>query len=84
MSNTDTVDASVSVAVIGMAGRFPGARNIGEFWHNISNGIESISFFSDEELLNSGVDPDLLKKPNYVKANSMLEDVEMFDASFFG
>jgi len=84
VSNTDTVDASVSVAVIGMAGRFPGARNIGEFWHNISNGIESISFFSDEELLNSGVDPDLLKKPNYVKANSMLEDVEMFDASFFG
>jgi len=84
MNKTDTDDSSVSVAVIGMAGRFPGARNIGEFWHNLCNGIESISSFSEEELLNSGVDPDLLKKQNYVKANSVLEDVEMFDASFFG
>jgi acyl transferase domain-containing protein len=45
----------LEIAVIGMAGRFPGAKNIDEFWNNLKNGIESISFFSDEELEVSGV-----------------------------
>ena len=34
--------ADTDVAVIGMAGRFPGARNVAEFWENARNGIESI------------------------------------------
>ncbi|WP_414582650.1 SDR family NAD(P)-dependent oxidoreductase [Scytonema sp. PCC 10023] len=72
------------IAIIGLAGRFPGAKNIEEFWENLQNGIESISFFSDEELLSSGISSSLLKDPNYVKANAILEDAELFDASFFG
>ncbi len=72
------------IAIIGLAGRFPGATNLDEFWHNLQNGIESISFFSDEELLASGVDAKLLSQPNYVKANGVIEDAELFDASFFG
>ena len=72
------------IAIIGMAGKFPGARNIAQFWQNLCNGVESISSFSDEELLASGIDPAFLQDPNYVKAGFVLEDVEMFDASFFG
>lgn len=72
------------IAIIGLTGRFPDAKNLDEFWHNLENGVESISFFSDEELLASGVDPELLSHPNYVKANAVLEDAELFDAAFFG
>ncbi|BAY73753.1 beta-ketoacyl synthase [Nostoc linckia NIES-25] len=72
------------IAIIGLTGRFPGAKNLEEFWHNLQNGVESISFFSDEELLASGVDSALISNPNYVKANAILEDAELFDAAFFG
>ena len=74
----------LDVAVIGMSCRFPGANTIDEFWQNLCNGVESISFFTDEEVLASGVEPELLKNPNYVKANPILSDVESFDAEFFG
>ncbi len=71
-------------AVIGMAGRFPGARNTEEFWRNLRDGVESISFFSDEDLASVGVDHALLNDPNYVRAKGIIEDAELFDASFFG
>jgi len=73
-----------AVAIIGMAGRFPGAKNITEFWQNLTLGKEAIAFFSDAELLASGVAPNLLKNPNYVKASPILDDIEKFDADFFG
>ncbi|MBN3884987.1 MAG: acyltransferase domain-containing protein [Nostoc sp. JL34] len=72
------------IAVIGMAGRFPGAKNVAQFWQNLCNGVESISLFNDEDLMAQGVDPACLQDPNYVKAGFVLEDIEMFDASFFG
>lgn len=72
------------VAIIGMAGRFPNAKNVEEFWQNIKNGIESITFFNDEELIESGIDPDLLTNPDYVKARGILENVDKFDAQLFG
>lgn len=72
------------IAIIGLAGRFPGAKNIDEFWDNLQNGRESISFFSDEELLSAGISSSILNDPNYVKAHAVLEDAELFDASFFG
>lgn len=72
------------VAIIGMAGRFPGARNIDEFWQNLRDGVESIAFFSDEELLAAGVDAVKLSNPQYVKAQGALEGIEFFDAAFFG
>jgi amino acid adenylation domain-containing protein len=73
-----------AIAIIGMSCRFPGAQNIEEFWHNLRKGVESISFFSDSELLTAGVEPELLSHPNYVKASAVLPDIERFDASFFG
>jgi amino acid adenylation domain-containing protein len=74
---------SKDIAIIGMAGRFPGAKNLEIFWQNLCEGVESITFFSDEELLESGISPTLLNNPNYVKANGILEDIELFDAAFF-
>ncbi len=72
------------VAIIGMSCRFPGANNIKEFWHNLCNGVESISFFKDREILDSGVDAELLNNPNYVKASPILDDIAGFDADFWG
>lgn len=71
------------IAIIGMACRFPGAKNIDEFWQNLRDGVESISFFTDEELLAAGIDSAKLSNSNYVKAASVLSDIELFDASFF-
>ena len=71
------------VAIIGMAGRFPGARSVAEFWQNQLKGIEAISHFHVEEL--EVPNPtDLAKDPSYVRARSVLEDVDLFDAEFFG
>jgi len=72
------------IAIVGMVCRFPGAKNVGEFWQNLRDGVESITFLKDEQLERSGVDPALQTNPHYVKAASMLEDVELFDAAFFG
>jgi acyl transferase domain-containing protein/acyl carrier protein len=72
------------IAVIGMSGRFPGARNLDEFWRNLREGRECITFFSDEELREAGVAPALVDNRDYVKAKAVLEDIELFDAAFFG
>ena len=72
------------IAIIGMACRFPGANNIEEFWDNLCNGVESISFFDDAEILSSGVDPELLTNPNYVKASPIIDNIKNFDAEFWG
>jgi acyl transferase domain-containing protein/acyl carrier protein len=72
------------IAVIGMAGRFPRARDLRELWRNLRDGIEAVTFFSDEELLAAGVPAERLRDPRYVKAGSVLAGVEGFDAGFFG
>ncbi|HEU5382931.1 MAG TPA: SDR family NAD(P)-dependent oxidoreductase, partial [Ktedonobacteraceae bacterium] len=72
-----------AIALIGISGRFPGARNVEAFWRNVTAGAKSIRFFSDEELLAAGANAELLAQPNYVKAGAVLDDADMFDASFF-
>lgn len=72
------------IAVIGMACRFPGANTIDEFWKNLQDGVESISFFTDEEMLESGIDRSVWSNPNYVKASPIIDNAEYFDAGFFG
>jgi malonyl CoA-acyl carrier protein transacylase/acyl carrier protein len=81
IDNTDELD--LEIAIVGLSGRFPGAKSIHEFWQNLQHGVESISFFSEEELRSSGIDSGVLSNPNYVKAKAVLEDVDLFDASFF-
>jgi amino acid adenylation domain-containing protein len=75
---------AASIAVIGRAGRFPGSANLTEFWHNLCAGREGIRFFTEEELLSAGADPELVRRPNYVKAMGVLENADLFDAHFFG
>ena len=75
---------SKGIAIIGMAGRFPGARTPQELWKNLVAGEESISFFSEEEVVEAGVPREIAKHPDYVKAWGAMADVEKFDANFFG
>jgi len=79
----ETGETGLEIAVIGMDGRFPGAGNIEEFWENLKNGIETIAFFSEQELKEAGVPAALLQNPNYIKALPRVEDIECFDAEFF-
>lgn len=72
------------IAVVGLSGRFPGARHVDEFWDRLCKGADLVTFFSDEELLRRGVDRPALDDPHYVRAEAVLEDIELFDASFFG
>jgi len=76
--------AGGAVAIIGMAGRFPKARDLDEFWRNLSEGVEAISFFSAAELAAAGRDPEQIQAGRYVAARGLLEDAELFDAAFFG
>ena len=75
---------NVDIAIIGLSCRFPGAATAEEYWSNLCDGVESITFFSDQELVQAGVDPALVTNPNYIKAAPVLRDVELFDAAFFG
>ena len=77
-------DGDSSIAIVGMAGRFPGAKTIDQFWENLKHGVEAIRPFADDELLESGVDPELLKNPNYIKAGGPIWGADLFDAGFFG
>jgi acyl transferase domain-containing protein len=73
------------IAIISMNGRFPGAPNVDVFWENLRNGVESVSFFTEEELIEAGCDPRRVRDPAYVKARPLLPvDIEKFDALFFG
>jgi amino acid adenylation domain-containing protein len=84
MDKMDNSPRKSDMAVIGMAGRFPGARTIAEFWDDLKHGRGPVAFFSEEELLEAGEDPDLTQDPDYVKAKAVLEDIQYFDSQFFG
>jgi iturin family lipopeptide synthetase A len=75
----------LEVAVIGLAGRFPGAKDIRQFWENLKNGVESISFLTEQELQEAGVDERLIRESSFIKTRGgVLEKKAAFDASFFG
>ncbi|TMC16013.1 MAG: polyketide synthase, partial [Chloroflexi bacterium] len=84
MSTEELLTNAEGIAIIGLSGRFPGASNVDELWQNLCHGIDSIAFFSEEELLAAGVESELMHNPRYVKARGILDEVEYFDAAFFG
>ncbi|TCP59044.1 acyl transferase domain-containing protein [Tumebacillus sp. BK434] len=71
------------IAIIGMAGKFPGAANVEEYWNNLCAGTESIRSLSEEELKAAGTDPALLSDPYFVKRGAVLDGADQFDAAFF-
>jgi len=72
------------IAVIGMAGRFPGARDVAELWRNLRGGVDSARRLSPAELAALGVPAALVADPDYVPVTAQMPDVERFDAPFFG
>jgi len=82
-TKTKQTTTGLEIAVIGMSGRFPGANSISQFWENIKAGMESISFFSDEELKAGGISPTVLDNPDYIKAKGIILGIEYFDSDFF-
>ena len=78
---TDDLAAPEQIAIVGMAGRFPGAANVDAFWANLRDGVESIRPFTDEELRAGGADP---SEPGFVNAGAVMDGIDQFDAAFFG
>jgi acyl transferase domain-containing protein len=77
-------DLEGRIAIIGIAGRFPGARDLSTFWSNLRRGVESIQRLSEDELLAAGESLDNIRDPSYVPAAAPLDDIDQFDAAFFG
>ena len=74
----------MDIAIIGMSGRFPKSRTLEEYWGNLRDGVECISFFSDDEMQSAGIAPEITGQPGYIKAKGVIEDADLFDAEFFG
>ncbi len=72
------------IAVIGMAGRFPGAARIDEFWSHLRRGQECLTSFTEEDLRRAGVSPSVFNQSSYVRRGGVLPEMEYFDADFFG
>lgn len=83
MGTSRRKSAREGVAIVGMSGRFPGARNIDTFWKNLRDSIESTTPFSAAQLAAAGVDPSVFNNPNFVPVGSVIDDIDLFDASFF-
>lgn len=75
--------AAHDIAIVGMAGKFPEAANIEEFWQNLLDGRDCITHFSEDEI-DSSVDKEIAGRPNYVRARGLMPDIDAFDAKFFG
>ena len=85
MSTTTEFTAPANaIAVIGMAGRFPGAGSVSAFWDNLRRGEESIATLSPEALSAAGIADDVLANPAYVRRAPLLDGVDEFDADYFG
>ena len=72
------------VVIIGMAGRFPGADSVDEFWELLKSGKSGIRFLDDQELADTGVPPEIFQQPDYVRAYGGFSEADSFDAAFFG
>lgn len=77
-------DYTSAIAIIGMAGRFPGAASVNELWQNLLDGVPGIREFTDAELVEAGIEPGELADPKYVRIGGSVADTDRFDASVFG
>jgi acyl transferase domain-containing protein len=73
----------MEIAIVGMAGQFPGAAGIEDFWRNLRDGVESLTDLEDEELIARGANPALIAQPQYVKRARVMAGYDRFDAAFF-
>lgn len=81
----DSNSSALGIAIVGMSGRFPGAKSVDEFWQNLVNGVDSVSHFSQEALEHSvATEEAVAQGQKFVRARSILDGVDLFDAAFFG
>jgi phthiocerol/phenolphthiocerol synthesis type-I polyketide synthase E len=88
-SSTQFLSASNSlplnaIAIVGMAGKFPGADSLSAFWRSLRRGEESIVTLSEDDLIAAGVGDKALANPAYVWRAALLDGIDEFDAEFFG
>ncbi|HXB57697.1 MAG TPA: SDR family NAD(P)-dependent oxidoreductase [Vicinamibacteria bacterium] len=82
---SSTEMTGTEIAVVGMAGKFPGANSVDELWENLKNGVESVSSISLEEwAAEVDVHPSFLERPDLVPMRPRIEGADLFDAAFFG
>lgn len=72
------------IAIVGMAGRFPGAVDVEALWSMLRAGHEGIPRFSAETLISGGLPGKWLDDAAYVRAGGRLDGIERFDAARFG
>ncbi|KAB1162374.1 SDR family NAD(P)-dependent oxidoreductase [Micromonospora sp. AMSO12t] len=77
-------DYDSAVALIGMAGRFPGAADVGELWRKLRDGVPGLRPITDEELTRAGVAPARAADPDYIRVGGPVDDLDLFDAGAFG
>src|SRR5262245_3485306 len=75
--------SGAEIAIVGLAGRYPKSKDLAQFWRNLHDGVEMIRCYTEEELLAQGMDAALVSDPRWVKAAPVLDDIDLFDASFF-
>ena len=80
---TSVARMNCAVAIVGCAGRFPGAAGVPEFWQNLCDGVESVRTFAQSEL-QDGSAAEVRARPEYIKARAIVDGVADFDAGFFG
>ncbi|MEU9990158.1 beta-ketoacyl synthase N-terminal-like domain-containing protein [Streptomyces sp. NPDC048045] len=80
---SDSQTSGSAIAIVGMAGRFPGARDTTELWQSLLEGRESVRDFDDDELSAAGVPADRANADGYVRRGADLADADLFDARFF-
>jgi len=85
MEDRTNTAAPEGIAIVGMSGRFPGANSVEQFWHNLMQGVDSVSTFREDELEYSVVTKDAIEQgQKFIRARGVLDGVDMFDAEFFG
>ncbi|HEX3153672.1 MAG TPA: amino acid adenylation domain-containing protein [Candidatus Angelobacter sp.] len=84
MDELNQSSSETDIAIVGLSGRFPGAQNCEEFWRNLANGIEPLSHFDEDELVASGIAPERVRSPEYVRKRFILDNIDLWDARFFG
>ncbi|MEV6521215.1 beta-ketoacyl synthase N-terminal-like domain-containing protein [Longispora sp. NPDC051575] len=72
------------IAVVGLAGRFPGADTVADLWRNLLDGVDAITDHTADDLRALGIGPGLLADPAHVRASGFVPGIEDFDAEFFG
>lgn len=84
MKHKERHATGLEIAIIGMTGRYPGARDVDQLWNLLRDGVEPVTRFSDAEILADGGTPAQLAHPDFVRMGFVVDDIDLFDASFFG